>query len=275
MTNDGVNGYSWDADGKPVNIAGASLTYDAFDRMVEQNRNGSYTQIVYGPYGRKLALMNGQTLTKGSISLPAGAKAVYTAETTLVYFRHPDWLGSSRFASTASQGMHYDGAYAPFGESYAEAGTVDRSFTGQNQDTVASGSYPLYDFQMREYHPNWGRWASPDPGGLAAADPSDPQTWNRYAYLRGDPLGITDPLGLQGDCGDDPTCLEYNAPPGPADCTGKSGDRRDVFWYCLDRGSISSGGGGGGSAPCDAARVDSLLVFKRVFSFEGAGIFSL
>ncbi len=33
----------------------------------------------------------------------------------------------------------------------------------------------------------------------------------------------------------------------------KLGDRRDVFWYCLDRGSISSGGGGGGGAPCDAA----------------------
>ncbi len=41
--------------------------------------------------------------------------------------------------------------------------------------------------------------------------------------------------------------------PGTGKSGGKSGDRRDVFWYCLDRGSISSGGGGGGSAPCDAA----------------------
>ena len=38
-------------------------------RMVEQNRSGSYTQIVYGPDGSKLALMNGQTLSKAFVPL--------------------------------------------------------------------------------------------------------------------------------------------------------------------------------------------------------------
>ena len=48
---------------------------------------------MYGPGGGKLALMNGQTLTKAFVPLPAGATAVY-AGSTLSYYRHADWLGS-------------------------------------------------------------------------------------------------------------------------------------------------------------------------------------
>ena len=40
-----------------------------------------------------------------------------------------------------------------------------------------------------------GRFRSPDPGGLGTADPSDPQSWNRYAYVGGDPINFNDPTG--------------------------------------------------------------------------------
>jgi RHS repeat-associated protein len=205
LTNDGLQGYSWDADGNPVSLSSVILTFDALDRMVEQNNNGSYTQIVYGPGGGKLALMSGQTLSKAFVPLSAGATAVYNAS-GLAYYRHADWLGSSRFASTPSRTMYYDGAYAPYGENYAETGTQDRSFTGQNQDTISTGPYPLYDFLYREYHPTWGRWLSPDPAGLAAVDPTNPQSWNRYAYVMNNATTFTDPQGLCAGDADDASC---------------------------------------------------------------------
>jgi RHS repeat-associated protein len=195
VTNDFLHSYSWDANGRPVTIdgAGLGLTYDALDRLVEQNRSGAYTQIVYSPSGDKLALMNGTTLQKGFVPLAGDAMAVYNSS-GLAYYRHSDWLGSSRLASTPSRTIYSDGAYAPFGEAYVQTGAADLSFTGMNQDTVAS----LYDFPAREYGIQ-GRWPSPDPAGIAAVDPTDPQTWDRYAYVRNSPLNLVDPTGLCGE----------------------------------------------------------------------------
>jgi RHS repeat-associated protein len=56
-------------------------------------------------------------------------------------------------------------------------------------------SLDLYDFPARPYS-DQGRWASPDPAGLAAVNPAFPQSWNRYAYVMNNPLGLVDPLGL-------------------------------------------------------------------------------
>ena len=193
-TADSLHSYTWDAEGHPTSIDGVTLTYDAKGRMVEQQSGSSYTQILYGPTG-KLALMNGQNVTKAFIPLPGGATAAYVSGPTLSYFQHADWLGSSRFASTAGRTMYYSGAYAPFGEAYAEAGTMDRSFTGQNQDTIPGSTAGLYDFLFREYA-QYGRWISPDPAGLGAVDPSNPQSWNRYAYVLNNPVNAVDPLGL-------------------------------------------------------------------------------
>jgi RHS repeat-associated protein len=190
LTNDCIHTYAWDANGRPTTIDGINLTYDAFGRMVEQNRSGVYTQIVYAPTGQKFALMNGQTLHEAFAPLPGGGLAAYNSS-GLLYYGHSDHLGSVRFASTPSRTMYYDGAYAPFGEPYAQSGTADLSFTGQRQDTVSG----LYDFPAREYSIT-GRWVSPDPAGLAAVDPTNPQSWNRYAYVLNNPLALVDPLGL-------------------------------------------------------------------------------
>jgi RHS repeat-associated protein len=76
-------------------------------------------------------------------------------------------------------------------------GSGDVDFTGQNSLNVNG----VYDFPAREYSSLQGRWISPDPAGLAAVDSSDPQTWNRYGYVRNSPLNTTDPSGLDDDTG--------------------------------------------------------------------------
>jgi len=197
VTNDFLHTYTWDANGRPTTADGVGLSYDALGRMVEQNRNSVYTEIVYAPKGGKLALMSGSTMQKGFVPLTGGSMAVYNTS-GLAYYRHSDWIGSSRFASTPGRTTYFDGAYGPFGESYSQTGSTDLSFTGMNQDAVSN----LYDFPAREYGIQ-GRWPSPDPAGILSVDPTDPQTWNRYPYVRNSPLILTDPTGMD-DCG--PLC---------------------------------------------------------------------
>ena len=222
MTADNSHAYSWDTENKLTGIdsgtsSGICQTYDALGRVVEQDKGSacatsptSSTEIVYSPSGSKLALMNGSSLIKAFVPLPGGAEAVYNSS-GLQYYRHADWLGTSRLVTTSSRTLYYSGAYAPFGENYAPLGTQDLSFTGQNQDTEpsgAGGAGGLYDFLYREHSPVQGRWLSPDPAGLAAVNPADPQSWNRYAYVGNRPLNSVDPLGLilMGCDPDDPFC---------------------------------------------------------------------
>jgi RHS repeat-associated protein len=205
MTYDGSHNYTWDAEGKLHSVdaspstcstSGECLTYDALGRMVEKAIGSTYTQIVYGPPGR-FATMNGQTLISAFIPTP-GAQVVYTSaslNTTnkIAYYRHADHLGSSRLATTPTQTLYSSTAYAAFGEAYSQSGTTDLSFTGQEQDTVPR----IHDFLFRRFVPAQGRWLSPDPAGLMASNPANPQSWNRYAYVGNSPMALIDPLGLE------------------------------------------------------------------------------
>jgi RHS repeat-associated protein len=252
LTNDTAHAYTWDAEGRMLTVdsgtsGGVCDTYDALGRMVEKatgtSCTSSYTEIVYAPSGARLATMTAQTLQQASVPLIGGSEAVYNSSGLLAY-RHSDHLGSSRFASTPSRTKYFDVAYAPYGEDYADSGTTDLSFTGQKKDTASW----LYDFMFRKYNPNHGRWMSPDPAGSAAVSLTNPQSWNRYAYVRNDPLSNVDPLGLL----DDPSCKV-----------------NDIGCGGMDSGSMGGwnfgAGGGRGGAGIDACGVD-------IFCIQNGGI---
>jgi RHS repeat-associated protein len=61
--------------------------------------------------------------------------------------------------------------------------------TGKERDTETGLDY----FGARYYGSNMGRFMSPDPLG---GHLEDPQTLNRYVYVRNNPLNLTDPTGL-------------------------------------------------------------------------------
>jgi RHS repeat-associated protein len=154
---------------------------------------------VYDTAGSKIAMMNGQTLTKGFVKLPTGATAVYQAS-GLSWYRHADNLGSSRLATTPTRIVAADRAYAPYGEAFNETGLQDRSFAGHDEETITG----LYDAPARQYSQNQGRWLSADPLGSKSFQSQRPQAMNRYAYVSNNPLLAIDASGLyEGDCDDD------------------------------------------------------------------------
>src|SRR5262249_40642467 len=82
------------------------------------------------------------------------------------------------------------------------------------------------DAMMRRYHSYWNRFDQPDPWD-GSYDASDPQSFNRYAYVQNDPVNFVDPTGL----------YLYDD---PADSRGWHGN--PSFWH----GGGGLGGFGGG-----------------------------
>lgn len=62
-------------------------------------------------------------------------------------------------------------------------------FTGKERDSESG----LDNFGARYFGSSMGRFMSPDP---LAGHTEDPQTLNRYVYVRNNPLNLTDPTGL-------------------------------------------------------------------------------
>lgn len=170
--------------------------------------SGTYTQTVYAPDGTEIGTIRNGTLVSATIPLKGGGDAVYNGA-GFSYFRHKDWLGSSRLATTWTHGVYSKTAYGPFGENYNQAGTADPDFTGQTQDSASS----LLDFPFRKYDSTAGRWTAPDPAGWSVVALNNPQTFNRYAYVLNNPMSYVDPSGLDAcaTINDDGTATIYNA----------------------------------------------------------------
>ena len=188
LTYDVGHYYSWDAEGNLVNLDSGTMTmtYDALGRQVTQVKGGANYEIIYDVNGSKLAILHSYLSLSLRLPLPGGASAGY-GWSGLSYYRHPDWMGSSRVVSTPSRTLYLDGSYAPFGEGYGVSGTLDSadlSFTGFDRDVAAD----QWTSPTRQLAVVTGRWTSPDPAGLSAVDPTNPQSWNRYSYVLNNPL---------------------------------------------------------------------------------------
>jgi RHS repeat-associated protein len=94
------------------------------------------------------------------------------------------------------------------------------------------------DYAMNRYHnPGTGRFMTPDPY-MNSAGPTDPGSWNRYAYTRGDPVNRIDSNG---------TCDSTIDGIAEASC-GYDGDPLSNFcvWGFIEPGDDLSGCPGGG-----------------------------
>jgi RHS repeat-associated protein len=82
------------------------------------------------------------------------------------------------------------GSYFPYGVERAASRENDVKFATYHRDTTG-----LDYANQRYYDSRMGRFLSPDPY-VASGGPADPGSWNRYAYVQGDPINYKDPRGL-------------------------------------------------------------------------------
>ena len=91
------------------------------------------------------------------------------------------------------------GKFYPYGQERPSATTNGtEKFTGYLRDAETGLDYA----DQRYEQPGVGRFLTADPS-QGSVDLMNPQTWNAYAYVNGDPINLADPSGLVA-CGDLP-----------------------------------------------------------------------
>ena len=108
------------------------------------------------------------------------------------YFYHRNHINSSSVVTDYLGAEVSRYVYLPFGElSQANSTGLDtatRKYTGQEHDEETG----LYYYNARYYDPAIGRFLSPD---TVVPSVSDGQAFNRYSYVRNNPIIYTDPSG--------------------------------------------------------------------------------
>jgi len=120
-----------------------------------------------------------------------------------LYYTYSDHLGNVAALSNTA-GAFTNGSlarYDPFGNyrttPATNPATTNHGFTGHRHNNT--GVYPtqnvgLIYMNARYYLPEVGRFISPD---TIVPEPGNPQSFNRYSYVRNSPLNFTDPTGYR------------------------------------------------------------------------------
>jgi RHS repeat-associated protein len=192
----GVYSYTYDPLSMMVGLEGANrrefYLYDADDERVA-TVDSTWHYTVRDLDGRVLrAFADGQWKQD---YVYRGPDLLASIATDSVTHYHLDHLGSPVLLTNASAQKIGEHKSRPFGRD-APGSTHDNEvmkFTGHERDDDGSANALDY-MHARYYGANVGRFLSVDPT-WDSADLSRPQTWNRYAYARNNPLKYTDPDG--------------------------------------------------------------------------------
>jgi RHS repeat-associated protein len=167
--------------------------------------------------------VDGQKL--GTYSLALGTQITVTTTQTAVFF------GSKRVAVNGAAfvedrlGSNTQEKYFPYGEDRSTPIANDQvKFATYTRDSVTGLDYA----DQRYYSNQFARFMSPD-RYHSSGGPTDPQSWNRYAYVGNDPINYTDVSGRQRQApGDGDPCV--HDPTDPDDnCAGDDDGVIDTF----------------------------------------------
>jgi len=215
FTNNKMNGMVYDQAGNLIDAGGGwTFTYDATGQQVTsavgsmQNwydgdrLRGKKKEYGATTYYLRSSVLGGVVVAeltelgawaRGYVYLGSELLAVQQPQQAGVYWVHQDPLVKSKRITNSSGSVVSVVELDPWG------GETNRSsndafqphkFTSYTRDAIASD-----DAMHRRYNRWWGRFEQPDPYD-GSYDVTNPQSFNRYAYVTNDPINFVDPLGL-------------------------------------------------------------------------------
>lgn len=192
-------GYIYDIDNRlvqPGSSATAHYGYDTGNKRVWRGDTSSGLDEITFWAGKKLATYQVSS-SGGVLSFALTSTRVYFGGKMISTGTYVSF-GSSDKVALAPVVADRQGSikkFYPFCVERPSASANDtEKFTGYYRDASTGLDYA----DQRYEQPGAGRFMTPDPKG-GSAQANGPGSWNRYAYVKGDPINSTDPSGLDSD----------------------------------------------------------------------------
>jgi RHS repeat-associated protein len=230
--------YAYDANGNLVQAGGWSYMWDYLNRMLSSGFNNSTTTYAYDEFGSRVMQTSttsttyypnkyySLTSTKiGANTYATSTNYVWNGDTLLATidqmlyngtatgspitrYIHPDHLGSTNAVTDQNGSLVQLMDYYPYGATRISTSTYPtnekRQYIGQFSDAQTNLNY----LNARYYNPTQGQFLSEDPVSWGAQNIANPQSLNMYSYAQGNPIRLSDPMGL--------SVFDYAANPIPA-----------------------------------------------------------
>jgi len=220
----GTKNYCYDLNGNMLSGDGRTMEYSMFDKATSIEKSNHKTEFAYSPtrsrYKRTdisgsditttfylggveyIQRPNGQTFYRRSI--PGAVIEVPATGSMKVNYLHVDHLGSTDVITNSTGAIAQEYSFDFFGQKrnvtdwstiltntkFSPLDLTSKSYTGhESADEVG-----VIHMNGRIYDPKIGRFMQADPQIDGA---TDSQGYNRYTYVRNNPLAYTDPTGFR------------------------------------------------------------------------------
>jgi RHS repeat-associated protein len=266
MTNDGSNTLVYDGENRVVSATNGSssgtYTYDGNGLRVQKVSGGTTAVYIYSGSKPIAEYWNGVAVNSPSReSIYAGGQLIATfgavGGSMATTYRHQDHL-SIRISTDGTSGSPTYGQVVgtqgnfPFGETWYSSNLVSKyEFTTYERDPESGNDYALARYNVSRL----GRFSSPDP---ISGSTSDPQSLNRYSYVRNKPVMLTDPFGLTPSCNtarnpdtSRPQDSKSGVGPSASDSGGEADPDPQQGWSDCDQMPWYDSGAGAGSVSID------------------------
>ena len=170
----------------PVDKAITTFTYDGDGGRVKRTTSSTITVYIGSLYEE-------DAYSNQKCHIFLGSNRAFTIDikqsSANTYYYHQDHLGSSNVISDQDGNQAQLLEYTPYGLTNRAEGDYNTNyrFTGKLFDNT-----DLYYYGARYYDPELGRFITAD---SIIQSPYDPQSFNRYAYARNNPVKYIDPTG--------------------------------------------------------------------------------
>jgi RHS repeat-associated protein len=209
LLTDGVNSYTYDANGSPVASAHGALTwdfdgrldavgssarfftYDALNRRTNAREGSETTSYVYENF-QIIRISGATTAANWLFGIGLDRPLVMSDSDGTVQYPVVDGVGSLTANADAAGNLVSPAAFDAWGRMRSQTAVDAMAFTSRPRSAV-----DLYNLRARDYSAIAGRFLTEDPLPEWIGRTSVPSFGHPFTYAENDPINRRDPLGLK------------------------------------------------------------------------------